>query len=221
MIISKYSIEERGEAARFIVTAAPENLAKAYGPGAASADIFVDLTWDDIVEKYRAYMASIGQFRAGNEVRFANDKQCYEPMVVTTSNKTGNSILYTCLTKRGKYYQVYHNELVRTGRDYPQIREVLEIMNGKATPEKRDENIVSNAPIEPGVYQHFRCGKYEVIANGCLEATGEAVVIYKSVKTGKVWVRTREAWLMPASVLSDKNGTYTEVPRFKYLGARV
>ena len=117
MIISKYSVEERGEAARFVVTAAPEDLAKAYGPGAASADIFVDLTWDEIVEQYRAYMASIGQFRAGNEVRFANDKQCYEPMVVTTSNKTGNSILYTCLTKRGKYYQVYHNELVRTGRD--------------------------------------------------------------------------------------------------------
>jgi len=175
---------------------------------------------DEIVEKYRAYMASIGQFRAGNEVRFANDKQCYEPMVVTTSNKTPNSILYTCLTKRGKYYQVYHNELVRTGRDYPQIREVLEIMNGKATPEKRDENIVPNAPIELGIYQHFKGRNYEVIANGCLEVTGTDVVIYKSVETGKVWVRTREAWLMPAAVL-NKNGTYTEVPRFKYLGERL
>lgn len=220
MIISKYSVEERGEAARFIVTAAPEDLAKAYGPGAASADIFVDLTWDEIVEKYRAYMASINQFRAGNEVRFANDKQCYEPMVVTTSNKTGNSILYTCLTKRGKYYQVYHNELVRTGRDYPQIREVLEIMNGKATPEKRDENIVPNAPIELGIYQHFRGGRYEVIANGRLEATGEAVVIYRSLTSGKVWVRSLENWSETAEVL-DESGIYSEVPRFKYLGARL
>lgn len=42
----------------------------------------------------------------------------------------------------------------------------------------------------------------------------------RKMKTGKVWVRTREAWLMPAAVL-NKNGTYTEVPRFKYLGARV
>lgn len=217
MIISKYSVEERGEAARFVVTAAPEDLAKAYGPGAASADIFVNLTWDEIVEKYRAYMASIGQFRAGNEVRFANDKQCYEPMVVTASNKTGNSILYTCLTKRGKYYQVYHNELVRTGRDYPQIREVLEIMNGKATPEKH------KGPLEPaklGIYQHFRGGRYEVIANGRLEATGEAVVIYKALMSGTVWVRSLENWSETAKVL-DENGTYTEVPRFKYLGARL
>ena len=218
MIISKYSAEERGEAARFVVTAAPEDLAKAYGPGAASADIFVDLTWDEIVEKYRAYMASIGQFRAGNEVRFANDKQCYEPMVVTASNKTGNSILYTCLTKRGKYYQVYHNELVRTGRDYPQIREVLEIMNGKATPEKRRGPAPD--PAKLGIYQHFRGGRYEVIANGRLEATGEAVVIYKALMSGTVWVRSLENWSETAEVL-DESGIYSEVPRFKYLGARV
>ena len=217
MINSKYSVEEIGEAARFVVTAAPEDLAKAYGPGAASADIFVDLTWDEIVEKYRAYMASIGQFRAGNEVRFANDKQCYEPMVVTASNKTGNSILYTCLTKRGKFYQVYHNELVRTGRDYPQIREVLEIMNGKATPEKR------KGPLEPaklGIYQHFKGERYEVIANGFLEKHWKSVVIYKSLASGIVWVRSLENWSETVEVL-DESGIYSEVPRFKYLGARV
>ena len=217
MIISKYSVEERGEAARFIVTAAPEDLAKAYGPGAASADIFVDLTWDEIVEKYRAYMASINQFRAGNEVRFANDKQCFEPMVVTTSNKTPNSILYTCLTKRGKYYQVYQGELVRTGRDYPQIREVLEIMNGKATPKRKAP---APDPAKLGIYQHFRGGKYEVIANGCMEATGEGVVIYRSLTSGKVWVRSLENWSETAEVL-DESGIYSEVPRFKYLGARL
>ena len=215
MIISKYSVEERGEAARFIVTAAPEYLAKAYGPGAASADIFVDLTWDEIVEKYRAYMASIGQFRAGNEVRFANDKQCYEPMVVTTSNKTGNSILYTCLTKRGKYYQVYHNELVRTGRDYPQIREVLEIMNGKATPEKRKGPAPD--PVRLGRYRHYKGGLYEVIANGYLEETGEAAVIYKSETTGTVWVRTWESWSETVETC-DSNMIYSEEPRFKFIG---
>lgn len=218
MIISKYSVEERGEAARFVVTAAPEDLAKAYGPGAASADIFVDLTWDEIVEKYRAYMASIGQFRAGNEVRFANDKQCYEPMVVTTSNKTGNSILYTCLTKRGKYYQVYHNELVRTGRDYPQIREVLEIMNGKATPEKR--KAPAPDPAKLGCYRHYKGGFYMVIANGYLESTGEPAVIYKSHDTGKVWVRSLANWSETVEVC-DANGIYSEVPRFAYLGERL
>ena len=218
MIISKYSAKERGEAARFVTSAPQAEIEKAYGAGVTSADIIVDLTWDEIVEKYRAYMASIGQFRAGNEVRFANDKQCFEPMVVTTSNKTPNSILYTCLTKRGKYYQVYQGELVRTGRDYPQIREVLEIMNGKATPEKRKGPAPD--PAKLGIYQHFMGGRYEVIANGRLEATGEAVVIYKSLASGIVWVRSLANWSETVEVC-DANGIYSEVPRFAYLGERL
>ena len=59
-----------------------------------------------------------------------------------------------------------------------------------------------------------------MIANGCLEATGEAVVIYRSLTSGKVWVRSLENWSETAEVL-DESGIYSEVPRFKYLGARL
>ena len=90
-------------------------------------------------------------------------------------------------------------------------------MNGKATPKRKAP---APDPAKLGIYQHFRGGRYEVIANGCLEATGEAVVIYRSLTSGKVWVRSLENWSETAEVL-DESGIYSEVPRFKYLGARL
>lgn len=59
-----------------------------------------------------------------------------------------------------------------------------------------------------------------MIANGRLEATGEAVVIYKSLTSGTVWVRSLENWSETVEVC-DANGIYSEVPRFTYLGERL
>ena len=218
MIISKYSIEERGEAARFVVTAAPEDLAKAYGAGVTSADIFVDLTWDEIVEKYRAYKTFADTLRVGNEVVFTRDGYGKEPMVVTAKSAVLKKPMVVCLTGRGRYYTAYTEDLVATGRDYPQIREVLEAMRGKATPEKR--KAPAPDPAKLGCYRHYKGGFYMVIANGYLESTGEPAVIYQSQDTGKVWVRSLANWSETVEVC-DANGIYSEVPRFAYLGERL
>ena len=218
MINSKYSTEERGEAARFVTSAPQTEIEKAYGAGVTSADIFVDLTWDEIVEKYRAYKTFADTLRVGNEVVFTRDGYGKEPMVVTAKSVVLKKPMVVCLTGRGRYYTAYTEDLVATGRDYPQIREVLEIMNGKATPEKRKGPAPD--PAKLGCYRHYKGGFYTVIANGYLKSTGEAVVIYKSHDTGKVWVRSLANWSETVEVC-DANGIYSEEPRFAYLGERL
>lgn len=214
MINSKYSVEERGEAARFVACAPQAEIEKAYGAGVTSADIFVDLTWDEIVEKYRAYKTFADTLRVGNEVVFTRDGYGKEPMVVTAKSAVLKKPMVVCLTGRGRYYTAYTEDLVATGRDYPQIREVLEAMRGKATPKRKTP---APDPAKLGIYQHFRGGRYEVIANGRLEATGEAVVIYKALMSGTVWVRSLKNWSETVEVL-DESGIYSEEPRFTYLG---
>ena len=218
MTISKYSAEERGEAARFVTSAPQTEIEKAYGAGVTSADIFVDLTWDEIVEKYRAYKTFADTLRVGNEVVFTRDGYGKEPMVVTAKSVVLKKPMVVCLTGRGRYYTAYTEDLVATGRDYPQIREVLEAMRGKATPEKR--KAPAPDPAKLGCYRHYKGGFYMVIANGYLESTGEPAVIYKSHDTGKIWVRSLANWSETVEVC-DANGIYSEVPRFAYLGERL
>lgn len=217
MINSKYSAEERGEAARFVTSAPQTEIEKAYGAGVTSADIFVDLTWDEIVEKYRAYKTFADTLRVGNEVVFTRDGYGKEPMVVTAKSAVLKKPMVVCLTGRGRYYTAYTEDLVATGRDYPQIREVLEAMRGKATPKPARALIASHAPVRRGLYRHYKGGLYEVIENGYLEETGEDAVIYRSKETGKVWVRTNANWRESVETC-DENGIYSEEPRFTYLG---
>lgn len=51
--------------------------------------------------------------------------------------------------------------------------------------------------IEPGLYTHFKGGKYRLIYLGKHSETTERVVVYQSFTTGEVWVRPLESWTGP------------------------
>lgn len=48
--------------------------------------------------------------------------------------------------------------------------------------------------IHPGLYTHFKGGKYRLISVGRHSETNEKVIIYQSFATGEVWVRPLESW---------------------------
>lgn len=46
----------------------------------------------------------------------------------------------------------------------------------------------------PGIYLHFKGGKYRALFLATSEATKEAVVVYVSLYDGSVWTRSLERW---------------------------
>ncbi len=62
--------------------------------------------------------------------------------------------------------------------------------------------------IEKGIYEHFKGGKYEVLALATHHDTEERIVIYQSLQDGKVYVREETMF----SELVEKEGQ--KVPRF-------
>ncbi len=60
-----------------------------------------------------------------------------------------------------------------------------------------------------GLYRHYRGNLYRVLVSGWREDDLEPVVVYQSLITGEVWVRTAESW--EASM--RYNDVY--VPRFE------
>ena len=226
----KKGAEDLREAIRFIFSASQQELEEAYGKGATTATVSVDLEPEEIISKYRDYMQRIGgPIEVGNGVWLKKDEHRCEPLIVTGTGDTFGKPTVTCLTKRGAFYIACLEDVVKTGRDFPQIREALDILNGKA--EKMDKATrktwlkefthaafaAANNPVRLGRYRHYKAGLYEVIANGYLEETGEAAVIYKSETTGTVWVRTWESWSETVETC-DSNMIYSEEPRFKFIG---
>lgn len=63
-------------------------------------------------------------------------------------------------------------------------------------------------PIEPGVYRHFKGGRYEVIGVGTHTETGEALVFYRTL------YGERSFWVRPASAFAER------VDRDAYSGPR-
>lgn len=55
---------------------------------------------------------------------------------------------------------------------------------------------MSTAP-EAGKYTHYKGGLYEVLMIGEDSETRNPVVIYRSIHTGKVWVRPVYIWNTP------------------------
>lgn len=53
------------------------------------------------------------------------------------------------------------------------------------------------------VYRHYKGNVYEIIALAKHSETLEDMVVYKSVKDGKTWVRPQKMW----NEIVDKNGT--------------
>lgn len=62
------------------------------------------------------------------------------------------------------------------------------------------------------IYKHFKTGNlYELLHIGKHSETQEEVVVYRSMKTGEVWVRPRKMFF---EVVTDPDGRQP-VPRFK------
>jgi hypothetical protein len=48
--------------------------------------------------------------------------------------------------------------------------------------------------VTPGLYQHYKGGKYRVLFTGTHSETHEPLVVYLSLETGEVWVRPETMW---------------------------
>lgn len=64
-------------------------------------------------------------------------------------------------------------------------------------------------PKDGDIYEHYKGGKYEVIATGFLEDSEAPCVMYRSIEKNLVWVRTAKNFL--ENVEHDGGTT----PRFK------
>ncbi|HUA13465.1 MAG TPA: DUF1653 domain-containing protein [Candidatus Sulfotelmatobacter sp.] len=58
-------------------------------------------------------------------------------------------------------------------------------------------------------FQHYKGGKYEIVATGFLEDNEAPCVVYRSLEYGTVWVRTAK------NFLEDIEYDGTKQPRFK------
>lgn len=50
-------------------------------------------------------------------------------------------------------------------------------------------------PLEGQVFQHYKGGKYEIVATGFFEDTEAPCVVYRSLEKNIVWVRTARNFL--------------------------
>ena len=67
--------------------------------------------------------------------------------------------------------------------------------------------------IKPGIYEHYKGNKYELITIANHSETLEKMVVYKALYgEGEYWVRPLSMW----KELVDLNGE--QVPRFRYIG---
>ena len=66
-----------------------------------------------------------------------------------------------------------------------------------------------NRPKDGQIFQHYKGGKYEIIATGFLEDSEAPCVVYRSLLKDIVWVRTAKNFLENV----EHNGTVR--PRFK------
>lgn len=51
--------------------------------------------------------------------------------------------------------------------------------------------------IEPGVYRHFKGGRYDVIGTARHSETEDEFVVYRPLGAEGLWVRPREMWDEP------------------------
>ena len=62
-----------------------------------------------------------------------------------------------------------------------------------------------------GIYEHYKGGRYRVIANAKLEENLEEMVVYEALKDGSVWVRPLKVFMEEVEIEGKK------ISRFKYI----
>lgn len=69
--------------------------------------------------------------------------------------------------------------------------------------------------IKPGIYEHYKGNRYELIAIANHSETLEKIVVYKALYgAGEYWVRPLSMW----EELVEVNGE--QIPRFRYIEER-
>jgi hypothetical protein len=48
--------------------------------------------------------------------------------------------------------------------------------------------------VAPGLYEHYKGGRYRVLFTGTHSETLEPMTVYMSMETGEVWVRPEAMW---------------------------
>jgi hypothetical protein len=66
--------------------------------------------------------------------------------------------------------------------------------------------------IPPGLYEHYKGGRYRVIGVATHSETEEQFVVYQSIETDRLFVRPLQMFLENVTV----DGT--EMPRFRFIG---
>lgn len=59
-------------------------------------------------------------------------------------------------------------------------------------------------PLSPGLYRHYKGGMYRVLHLATDEATLTKSVVYMSLETGRVWVKSVDEWYKP--IMPDIEG---------------
>ena len=68
------------------------------------------------------------------------------------------------------------------------------------------------ASIQPGLYEHYKGGRYEVISIAVHSETHETLVVYRSLADSRIWVRPVAMFVESIWVV----GRF--VPRFRRVG---
>lgn len=67
-------------------------------------------------------------------------------------------------------------------------------------------------PVDGDIYEHYKGGRYKIVATGFLEDSEVPCVAYKSLEKDIVWVRTAKNFLEKIEYKSES------VPRFTKIG---
>ena len=61
------------------------------------------------------------------------------------------------------------------------------------------------------VYKHFKGGLYELIYNATLESNMQEMVVYKSLKDEKIWIRPKKEFFETLIIGSKKCSRFTKI----------
>ena len=66
--------------------------------------------------------------------------------------------------------------------------------------------------VSPGIYQHFKGNKYEVLGVGThTERSNERLVIYRDTSTGEIWARPTDKFLETVDVDGETKPRFEKI----------
>ena len=65
--------------------------------------------------------------------------------------------------------------------------------------------------LKKGIYRHYKGGEYEILSEALNTSDKKEIVVYRSIKDKKIWVRDKQEFLAEVEVDKEKK------PRFEYL----